>query len=470
MLGWLRIKVLAVELGPGGLGVYGQLWSIVLYGGTVGALGFGVGTTSLIAEQRERGDAKGLRDATATSLSVPWLCSVGVAVAIGTSSPWIAKAALSSHQWWLLAIAAISIPYAALQLPLQHIIQGFEDARGQTIAYAIYAIGFTGASALGAFLGGLTGAAVGLLFGNVLLVHVYLRRSKGLLATARSTLGRWLAPKRRRPFQRQLLRTGGASLAISVVFAAADFGLRSAVLHADGKDTAGIWFALLTISVQFLGVTVGALSYLSAPLFARLNARRDVDATATLVDDTLRITLVTAIPVICGLAALRNVVVPLVFTSKFDPLVHYFPYQMVGDAFRTIAWSLGVALVPLAMTDAWLAIGVGSSIIYAAGIPLVIRFGVGAAVGAWIAMWCSSALITAIVLLRRGFWRPSAQTWCGLILGGCGLTVTAWRPGVVGVIAVLATLGLMFASVAKPTERAAIGVAVANAIAAARRG
>src|SRR5688500_6644860 len=111
LFGWLRAKGLAVTLGPSGVGLYGQLWSLVLYTGQIASLGIGVGATALIAAEYERGDREGLSLASSLSLMLPVVVGAVMLILILATSPFLAPLLLDSSDVFLLSLAALSVPF-----------------------------------------------------------------------------------------------------------------------------------------------------------------------------------------------------------------------------------------------------------------------------------------------------------------------------------------------------------------------
>ena len=453
LFGWGRAKGLAIALGPAGVGGYGQLWAFVLYAGSFGALGIGVGTTALIATARERSERASLADIYGMSLLIPALAAGALAVIVAATAEFSSGLILSRSEPWLVVLAAVSIPFVALQLPLQHVIQGFEDVKGQTVIYVTYGAVFTIAAVVGAYTYGLTGAAIGLAVGNVALAGLYLARSAHLMAgvgvTFFGSLNRgWAVP---------LLRVGAASLCVTVIYGLADLAVRTTLLHTHGARVAGFWFAISTLSVQLIGTVSGAISYFTAPLAARAGARSDPIAVRALLDDSVRLTLLTLVPVLGTLLALRSWAIPLLFSAQFAPMSHAMPLEAAGDFLRGIGWALGVTLIPLAMTRWWFVVGVATSLAFAgAGAIFAAHWGLNGAAGAWCVTWAVALSITAGVLVARGLLHPSPQTAAVLILGVAALVLAAAFPGVPGAVAVaLVVVGLLRFGV-RATERAAL--------------
>lgn len=454
LLGWLRAKGLALALGPSGIGLYGQVWAFVLFASSFASLGIGVGTTALVALHRERRETDDLGDVARTSLTLPAVASVSLAFAVAGSAALVAPLVLARHAPWLVVIGAASIPFAALQLPLQHVLQGFEDAIGQNVVYVLYGIAFTAAAVVGAFLGGVYGAVLGLALGNVVLVFLYATRTRSLLRGARVSLSR---AKSTRKAMKALVGVGIASLSMAVIYGVADLAVRTELLHAWGASVAGYWFALLTISVQFIGTLAGAMSYFTAPLAARAYAEENLTAVQEVLDASLRLAVIVIMPALVLLVATRHLIIGILFSDAFGPVAHVLPIQAAGDAVRTVGWTLGVALVPLGMTRAWFMIGAAASLLFGAiGTLFAARWGLTGSAVAWTLTWIVSSSLTCWALLHGGLWRPSARTLAGLAITVVALGVATAAPGPIGIGVALISLAGMAAAVTRPAERKAV--------------
>jgi O-antigen/teichoic acid export membrane protein len=455
---WARTKGLAVALGPADFGVYGQLATFVLYAGVLASLGFGIGTTKIIATELESGTPTGLSLVFTVTVAVPAAAGVLLFfVALGASSP-VSSALIDSDEVLLVALAVMSIPFIAVQAPLQHVLQGFKDAVAQNVVYAVYALVFAVASVAGAVIAGVGGALVGLAVGNVFLAALYYYRGRSLLGRAGSSPGLFRAASEAvfgHPIAKELLRIGAASLAVTVAFAAADLAVRTTLLHSRGEDVTGLWHGLLLISVQGIGALAGWLSYLTAPIAAEASSRQDQAGVQSVIDDSIRLGLAAVVPFILVITALRDPLVEILFSEEFRPMGRHLPTQMFGDLLRTLAWIPGVALVPLGYTKAWLGIGVGSSLLFGAlGSLAADRWGLGGATAAWVVVWGAAAVATLSVLHLRKSWSPSVRVVLGAAVAAITLGAVASLSAGPGLGAVALGLVVLAFVVVRPRERA----------------
>jgi O-antigen/teichoic acid export membrane protein len=420
----------------------------------------GVGVTKVVAVERDHRRWDQLSKAIWVSWTLPLATGLVLCLSSALLSPIIAPALINSSDAWLVLIAAASLPAVALQLPLQHVLQGLEDAVGQTIAYVLYGVGFTILAVGGAEVAGLSGAVLGLTLGNWLLVALYFLRT----GTVVNQLGivlrqrRFVRPRELLADQltKVLLRIGAASLLVTTTFGLADLLVRTTVLKEAGEFQAGIWFGLNIISIQFIGALAGAIAFLVPSLVARSASGDDASRVNEIVDSAWRLTLLVIVPIVCLISALRDPTVRFFFSEDFASVSSHLPEQMVGDTLRSLAWAAGTALVPLGLTRWWTTIAVGSSVLFAAiGATLVASTGVSGAVDAWVLMWAVSLICTVVVLVSRRAWHPSRRAILGTAMVVPMLAAGAAFPGLTGAGLVALSTALLTRTVLTPEERRA---------------
>ncbi len=429
--GWLRTKGLAVTLGPAGLGAYGQAWAFAQYSGAVGGLGVGLAATKVVAERRHHDDGDGILRVSFLTSRIPLIGGVVLLVLGLMLVVPISHLLLGRADYWPVALAALSIPWIAVQAPKQHVLQGLEDAGGQAVVGGVYGVVFAVSAVGGAIVAGVSGAVFGLLIGNVAFAALYIVRERQLLRPYRNR--RFDSAKvrmsLRSPETRELLRLGLASTAIMATVAVTDIFVRSIILERFGEAEAGQWYALLLLSSQFIGVIAGSLSYITGPLIARIKETGDFVQTSRVLNDSLRLTFAVMFPLLVVIALARDPLVDALFSPSFDPIVPALPIMLAADSIRLVAWTLGVALIPLGLGRAWLAISLASLVGYA-GLAYVTVDQLGATAGAigWVAQWTISAAATVAVLVARRAWRPSARSTFSFLLGAGALAIASLVP------------------------------------------
>jgi PST family polysaccharide transporter len=413
-LGVARTKVLAVELEPAGLGLYGQMLTLLTALGAASGLGLGLGTTRVVAESRARNDREGLKRSLEVSFALPLAFGVVLGLLLAGGSGALASLLLDDDRALLIVFAALAVPLVALQGPLVHALQGFRDVAGAQGSNVFFGVVFTIASVVGVLAAGLDGAVLALATSNVIYalalgwrLHRLTRRAGVTLALREGLRLRRL----RDPRIRTMLAIGFASMFVGVSAWLSELAVRTFLLRHDGADAAGIFQALQLISVQLLGVIVVSIVFLSFTAITEAHAVGDRPLVRRTIDDGLRLALLLVVPTVLVLGLLRDEVIPLLLSGGFGEASDLLPRQLVGDLLRTVTWVLGAALVPLGLTRAWAVVTTLTGVAYVvAAAALVPPHSLDGAVVAYMVQWGVAVGLTLAVLVRRGLFAPSAMT------------------------------------------------------------
>jgi O-antigen/teichoic acid export membrane protein len=454
LLGVIRTKVLAVDLEPSGLGLYGQMLTLLTALGAASGLGLGLGTTRVVAESRARDDSEGLKRALEVSFALPLAFGVLLALLLGGASGALASLLLDDDRGLLIVFAALAVPLVALQGPLVHALQGFRDVAGAQGANILFGFVLTIASVAGVIVAGLDGAVLALAASNVVLALALAWRLRRLLRGTGIRLELRAGLRMERLKDRAIttmLAIGFASAFVGVASWAGELAVRTFLLKQQGADAAGIFQALQLISVQLIGVIVVSIAFLSFTAITEAHAVGNRAVVRRTVDDALRLALLLVIPVVLLLGLLRNEVIQILLSSGFDRAADLLPRQLIGDLLRTVAWILGAALVPLGLTRIWAGISVAVAVAYiATAAVLVPSHGLDGAVLAYIVQWAVAAGATVAVLVRRGLFRPGRMTVRTLVVaaaaGGVVLIPRSAWPAAAAASAVLIAVLAVFAT------------------------
>jgi PST family polysaccharide transporter len=456
LLGVARTKVLALELEPSGLGLYGQMLTLLTALGAASGLGLGLGTTRVVAESRAREDRDGLKVALEVSFALPLAFGVVLGLLFAGGSGALASLLLDDDRALLVIFAALAVPLVALQGPLVHALQGFRDVAGAQGSNLFFGVVFTLASVAGVLLAGLDGAVLALATSNVVYAGALAWRLRRLLQRVGITLALREGLRRSRlrdPSIRTMLAIGVASAFVGVASWVGELAVRTFLLKHEGADAAGIFQALQLISVQLLGVIVVSIVFLSFTAITEANAVDDRPLVRRTIDDTLRLALLLVIPVVLILGLFRDEVIRILLSSGFAEASDLLPRQLVGDLLRTVAWVLGAALVPLRLTRTWAAVTTLTGVAYVGtAAALVPSHALDGAVLAYIVQWGAAAGLTVAVLVHRGLFAPSAMTVRTLAVG-CAAAGVLLLPESAWALAAAASAALVAALAAFATSR-----------------
>jgi len=340
LIGLVRSKVLAVLLGPTGVGLVSLYSGLMSTAAALATMGVGTVGTRQIAEALGREDLRALAVArramfwgtlllAAAGGLVVWSLREVLAIRV------LGSAAQAGTVGWIAAGVALSVASASQGA----LIQGMRHI-GDMARLSVYGAALnTGLGVALLWQWGQAGLVAYVLVGPVVsfaLGHVYvsrLTRSATCNISVREVADEW----------KVLLQFGipfmGASLATSLV----QLWIRVEVGNSLGMDAVGHYQAAWIISMQYIGFVLGAMG---ADYYPRLTGVIHDNAAATrLVNEQTEIALLLSAPVFIAMMALAPWVVQLLYSAAFTPAVELLRWQILGDVLKVASWPLGFLIL-----------------------------------------------------------------------------------------------------------------------------
>jgi PST family polysaccharide transporter len=344
-------KIMASLVGPAGVGFYGLLQNLMVFGVMLAGLGLG---TIVVRVGAAPPPSPVPHDA-------QWYAAVGRAAWRVTAVLWLATAAVMVLGRRLIAgamlgdvrqdgavlLACLGMAFGAataLQLGLLNM-----HRKLRVLAVSGVAMGVAGAVPTVALLmawreAALPVAAVGYVVAAwcavTALGWVHLRR--------RATSGRPDASAVRAA-TRDLVRLGLPYTGSMIASTGVQLLMPALVLHMLGSESVGFQRAATSISTAYFGVLLAAMARVYYPELAA--AGGDRGALRRLVDRQQSLVMLIGTPIVLSCIAAGPFIIPLVYAPSFGPAVRILDWQLVGELFRFSSWSL--AYVVLARCSGW---------------------------------------------------------------------------------------------------------------------
>lgn len=362
LVGLLRVKVVAVLLGPAGVGVIGLYTSATSLLGTITGLGLQGSAVRAIAQAQGQDDPlavartiRMLRRLVWATGALGWLASIALALPL---SRWMFES--TQHAWALAALGGMLLLTAISngQLALLQGLRRIGDiARVQVAAAVLNTI-----------------VAIGL--------YVWLREDgivPVLLANAAITLlcNWWFVRRVKVPAvpmdwpravaeAKPLLGLGVAMMWSGVLTLALDLYIRTLIARTLGVDAAGIYQAAWALSGLFAGFVLGAMG---TDFYPRLTAVvHDREAAVRAVNEQTEIGILLAVPGLLATLAFAKWVVWALYSSQFAPAADVLVWMVLGVFGRVLSWpmayiqlSLGAGRLFMATEAFFLAIQAASA-------------------------------------------------------------------------------------------------------------
>lgn len=339
LVGLLRVKVVALLLGPAGVGVIGLYTSATSLLGTVTGLGLQGSAVRAIAQAQGQDDplavARTIRTLRrlvwATGL-LGWLACLALAVPL---SRWMFQ---STEHAWALAVLGGMLLLTAVSNGQLALLQGLrrigDIARVQVAAAVLNTVVTIGLYAWlredGIVLVLLANAVVQLLcswwFARRVEVPRLAMDWSQAVAVAKPLLGLGIA----------MMWSGVLTLLL-------DLYTRTLVTRTLGIDAAGIYQAAWALSGLFAGFVLGAMG---TDFYPRLTAViHDRDAAARAINEQTEIGILLALPGLLVTLAFAKWVVWALYSAKFAPAAEVLAWMVLGVFGRVLSWPMGYILL-----------------------------------------------------------------------------------------------------------------------------
>lgn len=438
----VRTKLVAILLGPTGVGLVGLYQSAIGLVGALANLGIAQSGVREVAEAHAIGDAervartvKTLRRACWVTGILGWLLTVALAYPL---SVWIFG---SGERAWAVAILGVTLLFGAISGGQTALLQGVRRI-GDLARLNVLSVLTSTVIAIGLYAWlGERGIVPVLLM--VALVNLgfswWFARRVSVVEVPLNWVETWNN-------SRQLVGLGLAFMWSGLLTAGVALAIRSLIVRDLGLDAAGIYQAAWGISGMFAGFILLAMG---ADFYPRLTAlSSDPPGMARLVNEQTEIGILLALPGLLGTLAFASMLMKVFYTAKFLPGAELLPWFVFGIFGRILSWPLGFIQLALgasrwfaATETVFVAIHLGLSIVmlrwlglWGVALAFACVYGLYTVGMLWVGArlirfrWSTSViqmLSLSTLLVASGF---AAQHfisgWPGLVVGTC-LTIAS---------------------------------------------
>jgi len=406
----IRMKVLAMLLGPSGIGllsIFVNLQSLVKE-----AAGLGIGSSGVRDIAASRQDEAALSrvrrvlfvahlvQGTLAMLAV-WLLRAPIATSLFGD-------ATHATQVGLIGVAILMALLGTAQTALLQGMRRIADLGRITV--------------LGAFAGTIVGLATiwwqgesGLIWfiivqplSNILIAIQYINNLPKPIA-ARLTLWETLQ------FWKPMAKLGLAFMLGGLATSATLLLVRGRISQELGLDAAGHFAAAWGITMTYVAFLLGAMG---ADYYPRLTAVvHNKVAAVRLMNDQMQLGLAIGGPMLLLLIGLAPWVITLMYSAEFSPAVTLLQWQTVGNVFKLASFALGFSIAASARSKTFLLVQINFNVVFLLLLwPSLATFGIQAAGPAFtIAYIVHFSLLSVLVRRILGF------RWQALSLGLLGL-------------------------------------------------
>ena len=335
LIGIVRVKFVAVLLGTTGVGIIGLLNAPIDLIVSITGLGISFSAVRDISEAHGTGNGKRIAVAIKTLRRWSWFTGMIGAIATLALAPLLSQWSFGNREYtWAFIWLSVTLLLFAISKGQTAVLQGVRRLKDMAKA-----------SVIGSALGLITSVPLYYFFGLKGIVPALL-----ITATTALVLS-WYFSRRVEVENLELtvketFRSGlnMAKLGISMTLAGFVASLSRYVLNAfisnvSGVDQVGLYTAGWGVVGQYTAVIFSAMA---TDYFPRLSA---IQADNTRVKELVRQQAETAILIMTPLIGLLIIAMPLVvrvmYTPAFMPIVMFASLMLLGMQFKAISWALG---------------------------------------------------------------------------------------------------------------------------------
>ena len=403
VIGLVRVKVVALLIGPAGVGFLGAYTSAIGLVGAVSDFGMGPSAIREIARAHSGGDAEELARTFAMLRRILLATgALGWALAALFCIPLSESLTGSPGHALPIALAGSTLLLNASNIVQTSLLQGARRI-GDYARSNLYGAGLSSVATVAIFLlmkdSGIVPAMIAASLVTLLCSAYFSRRAA--LVPVKVSIG-----ETGTCFRRIL----GLSLAImwnGILWAGLDMLVRSLIMRGFGAAAAGNYQAAWTLTGVFANVVIGGMG---TDFYPRLVGMIDDEAQARrAINQQTEIGVLLALPSLLFAATFAPVIVKILYSAKFDDASELLTWMAFGVFLRVVCWPMWYVQLAKGASH-WFAatqtISVGAQA--ALTVLLLERYGI---VGAAYAYVCAYMIQTLIVLVAGR--KLIGATWSG---------------------------------------------------------
>ena len=339
LIGIVRVKILALFLGPVGIGLAGMYQAATAMIATLTGLGIGPAGVRQIAEAAASGDERRMARTVALLRRAAWITGLlGMAVVLIFAKPLTLATFGNDHYTGGVALVSLTLLFGGISAGQTALLQGLRKLKELAACNLL-----------------------GSLFGTVASIAlVYFLRDRGvapfLVAVAGFSIltSWWYArkvdfPNTRLPWRetfqeaRPLLGMGASFLALGLLASGVGYVIRILVIHELGMHAIGLYTAASNISLLYVGVIINAMG---ADFYPRLTSvANNHTAVNRLVNQQAEMGVLMALPGLLATLLLAPWVMRIFYSGEFVAAAGLIRWQILGMGLRVACWPLSYILL-----------------------------------------------------------------------------------------------------------------------------
>ncbi|PFG62079.1 PST family polysaccharide transporter [Thioclava sp. ES.031] len=423
LVGLIRMKIIAVLIGPAGVGLLGLYANLLQTATMIAGLGLdNVGTRQIATAHAEGSVNAAGRRRRIMFWGAALLAALG-ALIFWLSSGLIAQVVLGdSERAHYLAWLSIGVALNVGAVSQSALLTGMRRIGDLGRISILAGVLGTVANLAIVWVWGMHGLIAIVLVTPVatfLLGHIFVSRlgpAKGERPTLKEMAREW----------GQMARLGFAFMISGLVATIGILMMRTLVQRELGPDALGQFQAAWAIGMTYLGFVLGAMG---TDYFPRLATVINDPKTATrLVNEQTEVALLLAAPILLTMLGFLPWLIKLLYTQDFAPAVEVLRWQLLGDILKVMSWPLGFVIIAAGAGKTFVATeAIGMAVLLLAafvGLPITGITSTGIAFLAMYTVYLPLVYWLAYRLIRFRFNRAVQRQALTLIIAALAVDIT----------------------------------------------
>lgn len=365
----VRVKFIAVFLGPEGVGFLSVLNHFHTLAATCITLGLGTGLVRYVARYNSEGDTASVQNVLSNTFKIVFPLSVAMMLVMSLLAPYLAGQILGDPKYAIfIIIYAISLPLGIYPTIVGPFLQGLKKIKSLAkikILKSVISLFFIIPMLYFFRLFGAVLCILILTSVHLALTNYYLGQEKKYGAFVRL------------PYDRKLLgllfQYGMTSLFVGMAFELSHLLFKIIIVNTLGQEANGIYQPVWALTMTYPTLILTSISAYSYPRLCELTSNYDIVEELNAI---LRVALLFIAPIMFFVLIARKPIIQLLYSADFLPATQYMAVQVFGDFFKIIFWAVGMYLLPTKRLLAFIVFSIGQDILLVAlAFVLVGRFG-----------------------------------------------------------------------------------------------
>ncbi|PYS49189.1 MAG: hypothetical protein DMF68_10815 [Acidobacteria bacterium] len=341
VIGLAQMKFIAVTLGPSATGIYTVISNFLQILTLISTLNLSVSASKYLSEYYSQGDFDRLRYALQFCVKFVLSSSAVIFLAVILLTKPITLFLFDSGDYWLyVVLTSTTILFGASTVYLGGLQGLLERTKIAKVQVWTAILGLASVLIFIPFLA-LTGYFISVLltaFFTLVLVYVSSRRVRALQNSS-DELPRAI----KREVRRKLFAFSGANLILLIAQPLSFFLIRYSILKQMGTDGVGFYAACLSASALIFSLFQTNAYY----YFPKMNTVLPEEERVRIINECLRFTLLTFPPVMLGAILLPDLLVWVLYSNNFLPIVAYLPLFILAEFAMNLAAVFSVPVLGL---------------------------------------------------------------------------------------------------------------------------